>query len=294
MQNPPDDGRVNGWKNVPGEKPTACFHPVPYQDELMLGWPGKILAVLIGTLRGNKRSSSRQLECLERQIGYRFNDRVLLFKALSHLSWVNDQGGDYADSNERLEFLGDAVLDLVVSDYLYARFESAREGKLTRLKSSIVSRSALAAQAAKFGLEEHVIYSRDNFTELERGRQSMISNCLEAIIGAIYLDGGLEAVRSFVFEKILDSGWGEVVYDDFQEAKNTLLHISQVNFHCQPNYQIVAKNGPEHAREFICEVRVAGRLMGSGSGASKKDAEKQAAMHAVERLEKLELDNEDK
>jgi ribonuclease-3 len=213
----------------------------------------------------------------------------LLKKALSHLSWINEQGRDYSESNERLEFLGDAVLDLVVSDFLYARFESAKEGKLTRLKSSIVSRSALAEQAEKFKLGDYIIYSRDNFADLERGKQTMISNSLEAIIGAIYLDGGLEATRTFVFEKILDSGRGEVGFDDFQESKNTLLHLSQVNFRCQPNYRIVAINGPEHAREFICEVRVAGRLMGKGSGASKKDAEKTAAMQAVEEMEKMDL-----
>ena len=257
----------------------------------MLGWFGKLLSAL-RKVNFTNTSLTRQLARLERHIGYRFNDRELLKKALSHLSWVNEQGGEYSDSNERLEFLGDAVLDLVVSDFLYARFETAREGKLTRLKSSIVSRSALAEKAARFNLGDYIIYSRDNFADLERGKQSMISNSLEAIIGAIYLDGGLEAARVFVFEKILDSGRGEVVYDDFQESKNTLLHLSQVKFRCQPNYRIVAINGPEHAREFICEVRVAGRLMGRGSGASKKDAEKTAAMQAVEMMEKLESESE--
>ncbi len=252
-----------------------------------------MLSALLGKL-GRRGSSGRQLERLEKKIGYRFNDRSLLRTALSHLSWVNERGGDYNDSNERLEFLGDAVLDLVVSDYLFARFESAREGKLTRLKSSIVSRSALAEQANRIELEKFVIYSRDNFSEFERGKQTMVSNSLEAVIGAIYLDGGLEAARSFVFEKILDGGKCEVGYDDFQEAKNRLLHLAQVNFHCQPSYRIVTINGPEHAREFVCEVSVAGRLMGSGSGASKKDAEKTAAMQAVENMADLVLNtNED-
>ncbi len=259
----------------------------------MLGWPKKMLAALLRKL-GRQESSGRQLERLEKKISYRFNDRSLLRKALSHLSWVNERGGDYNDSNERLEFLGDAVLDLVVSDYLYARFKNAREGKLTRLKSSIVSRCALAGPAARIELEKFVIYSRENFSELERGKQTMVSNSLEAVIGAIYLDGGLEAARSFVFEKILDSGKCEVGYDDFQEAKNRLLHLAQVNFRCQPCYRIVAINGPEHAREFLCEVRVAGKLMGSGSGACKKDAEKAAAMQAVNNLDEILLNaNED-
>lgn len=279
--------RTHG-NNQPGGGRTDRSRPVPFRDESMLGWPRKILASLLKKI-GRQGSSGRQLERLEKRIGYRFNDRSLLRTALSHLSWVNERGGDYNDSNERLEFLGDAVLDLVVSDYLFARFESAREGKLTRLKSSIVSRSALAEQAARIKLEDFVIYSRDNFSELERGKQTMVSNSLEAIIGAIYLDGGLEAARSFVFEKILDSGRSELVYDDFQEAKNRLLHLAQVNFHCQPSYRIVAINGPEHAREFICEVHVAGKLMGHGSGASKKDAEKTAALQAVENLDEILL-----
>jgi len=235
----------------------------------MLGWFAKLLAVL-SKIRIRSSSLTRQLARLERNIGYRFNNRDLLVKALSHLSWVNERGGEYSQSNERLEFLGDAVLDLVVSDFLYARFDTAKEGKLTRLKSSIVSRSALADQAAKFKLGDYIIYARDNFTDLERGKQTMISNSLEAIIGAIYLDGGLEAARIFVFEKILDSGRGEVVFDDFQESKNTLLHLSQVKFHCQPSYRIVAINGPEHAREFVCEVRVAGRLMAAATAPAKK------------------------
>ncbi len=225
---------------------------------------------------------------LEQTIGYCFKNVKLLETALSHLSYVNETGLSYNDSNERLEFLGDAVLDLVVSEYLYTRFRTASEGDLTRSKSSIVSRSALAKKAARLKLEDYLVYSQESFPDLRRGWKTVISNSLEAIIGAIYLDGGLLAVKTFVYDKLLDSGKAELSFDSLQEAKNSLLHLSQINYHSQPSYRIVEVSGPEHAKKFVCEVMIKGKILGRGVGSNKKESEKKAAVQALEHLANLE------
>lgn len=249
----------------------------------MLARPFRFIRKLFGA--GRPRDDRRKkLGRLEQTIGYDFKDIKLLETALSHLSYVNETGLSYNDSNERLEFLGDAVLDLIVSEYLYGRFHTAREGELTRIKSSIVSRSALARNAARFKLEDYLIYSKESFSDLRRGKKTIISNSLEAIIGAIYLDGGLPAARTFIYDKLLDSGKAKLSFDNLQEAKNSLLHISQINYHCQPSYRIVEVSGPEHAKQFVCEVTINGKILGRGVGSNKKESEKKAAVQALEYL----------
>ncbi|HUU29706.1 MAG TPA: ribonuclease III [archaeon] len=248
--------------------------------------PLRFLAALFGTHRP-KDNRRKFLSRLERNLGYFFKDLNLLETALSHQSYINESGRKNTESNERLEFLGDAVLDLIVSEYLYSRYLSAREGALTRIKSSIVSRTALARQASKLRLEDYILYSKDSFSSLKRGEVSIISNSLEALIGAIYLDGGLEAARRFVYQNLLGGGKVRLSYDSLHESKNRLLHLSQVNYHCQPAYKVVEVSGPEHAKQFVCEVAVAGEIFGKGVGTSKKEAEKQAAQAALQLLASL-------
>jgi len=254
----------------------------------MLARPFRFIRKFFGAGRpGDDRR--KKLGRLEQSIGYYFKDIKLLETALSHLSYVNETGLSYNDSNERLEFLGDAVLGLIVSEYLYKRFRTAREGELTRIKSSIVSRSALARKASRFRLEEYLIYSKESFQSLKQGKKTLISNSLEAIIGAIYLDGGLPAARIFIYDKLLDSGKIELSYDSLQEAKNSLLHLSQVNYNCQPSYHIIEVSGPEHAKQFVCEVAINGKILGRGVGSNKKESEKKAAVRALKYLADLEL-----
>ena len=253
----------------------------------MLARPFRFIRMLFGVGRP-RDDRGKKLGRLEQTIGYHFKDIKLLETALSHLSYVNETGLKYSESNERLEFLGDAVLDLIVSEYLFGRFTTAREGELTRIKSSIVSRSALAGKAALLKIEDYLIYSKESFPDLKRGRKTIISNSLEAIIGAIYFDGGLQAARTFVYDKLLDGGNAELSFDSLQEAKNSLLHLSQVNYHCQPTYRIVEVSGPEHAKQFVCEVTINGKILGRGVGSNKKESEKKAAVHALEYLTNLQ------
>ncbi len=246
----------------------------------MLGNPLKYLLYLIrGKTPG--RGRRKKLGRLEKSLGYSFRDKSLLETALSHLSFINGSGRPYLDSNERLEFLGDSVLDLVVAEHLFQVFSKAREGELTRIKSSLVSREALATQGARLALDEYILYSRDSIRGRQRGLNTIISNSFEAVIGAIYLDGGFDSARRVILNIMLAGGQANLSIDDMQEAKNRLLHLSQVHYDAQPVYRIVDVSGPEHEKSFVCEVSVGGDILGRGAGANKKEAEKQAAQQAL-------------
>lgn len=241
------------------------------------------LKYLFSLIRGKAsgRGRRKKLGRLEKDLGYFFKDINLLETALSHLSFINGSGRPHLDSNERLEFLGDSVLDLVVAEHLFQVFSNAREGELTRIKSSLVSREALAAQGARLSLDEYILYSRDSIRGRQRGLNTIISNCFEAVIGAIYLDGGFESARRVILNVMLARGQASLSIDDLQEAKNRLLHLAQVHYNAQPVYRIVEVSGPEHDKSFVCEAGVGGEILGRGAGANKKEAEKQAAQQAL-------------
>jgi ribonuclease III len=249
--------------------------------------PFRLLLSLFG---GNRPGRSRRklLSRLEKSLGYSFRDLNLLETALSHLSYINGSGRKDTESNERLEFLGDAVLDMIVAEYLYTRFLAYREGELTRIKSSIVSREALAQQASRLNLEDYILYSKESVRGRQRGINTIISNSLEAIIGAIYIDGGFGAVKKFIRSRILQGGQIKLSFDDLLESKNRLLHLTQVHYGRQPVYRVVEVKGPEHDKRYVCEVVVSDQIVGRGSGANKKDAEKQAAQQALGRLSSLD------
>jgi len=254
--------------------------------------PLKLLKNLFGgtSVRSDRK---KMLSRLERILGYSFKDIRLLETALSHRSYINDDGQTDADSNERLEFLGDAVLDLLVSEYLYLDFPEATEGELTRKKSAIVSRNSLALKGKSLDLGEFILYAKEAFSLRDRGKNTIISNSLEAVIGAIYLDSGLAAVKKFVNRHFFDYGRADLSFDSLQEAKNRLLHHTQVHLRCQPSYRIVETTGPEHAKQFHCEVSVRGQVIGHGVGLNKKEAEKQAARQALQRLPEIEAGKPD-
>lgn len=248
----------------------------------------KLLKKLFGGI-SNRDDRKKQLGRLERTLGYSFKNTRLLETALSHRSFTNENGHGNTESNERLEFLGDSVLDMLVSEHLYRDFPKATEGELTRKKSAIVSRSFLAAKGKKLDLGNYILYAREAFPPRNRGKDTIISNSLEAIIGAIYLDSGIEAAREFIYRHFFKSGRAELSFDNLQEAKNRLLHLTQVQFRCQPSYRIVETTGPEHAKQFHCEVSVRGIVCGRGMGLNKKEAEKKAARQALQRLPEMEI-----
>jgi len=252
--------------------------------------PLKVLKNVFGGI-SPRSDRKKMLSRLERILGYSFKEIRLLETALSHRSYINDNDKRGMESNERLEFLGDSVLDMLVSEYLYRCFPTNTEGELTRKKSAIVSRSFLANKGKSLGLGDYILYAKEAFPSRNRGKSTIISNSLEAIIGAIYLDTGLKAAKKFVSRHFFDQDLADLGFDSLQEAKNRLLHYTQVHYRCQPHYQIVETKGPEHAKQFHCEVSVRGQVCGRGVGLNKKEAEKKAAQQALPLLPEIESIN---
>lgn len=241
---------------------------------------------ILGWLRPRKGSrrpgAQRSMRAFEQLIGYRFRNRALLDSALKHRSIIFQTGESRERANERLEFLGDAVLDLIVAEHLYEEFPDSREGHLTRLKSFAVSGRQLAIKARKMGLGGYLQLSAAEERSGGRNRRSILEDALEAVIGAIYLDGGLPAARKFVRGFITADLDGRLIVDKDRNYKSLLLEYVQGEALGHPVYRVIAEEGPDHAKHFHVEVAVEGQVVGSGVGRSKKQAEQQAARVAIE------------
>jgi ribonuclease III len=209
-----------------------------------------------------------------KRLGRDFVDPSLLVQAMSHRSWCSEAGG--YPSNERLEFLGDAVLSLVVADHCYRSYPDSAEGDMSQVRAAVVNMNVLAQVAAELGLGDHVRLGRGEESSGGRQKSSILADSFEAVIGAIYLDGGWTAARDFVIEhlagRIAETLDGPRSFDHKTRLQEFVVHRhGQV-----PRYEIVA-SGPDHDRRFTANVYVAGRLAGEGEGRSKKDAEQAAA-----------------
>lgn len=214
---------------------------------------------------------------LQERIDYRFRDISLLVDALKHRSVLPLYGEDRAKSNERLEFLGDAVLDFVVAEYFFHLFPSMTEGELTRLRSVIASGSVLVRAAQKIDLGNYVLLSPNEERTGGRDRASILEDSFEALIGAIYLDGGRKAAREFVEVHLLGN-WREVVQQkEFVNYKSLLLEHVQSKQMGTPAYVLCEETGPDHLKRFVVEVVINGVVHGRGEGKSKKAAEQEAA-----------------
>lgn len=215
---------------------------------------------------------------LEEKIGYRFRDTQLLRQALTHSSYANEQKINKLGDYERLEFLGDAVLELVSSDYIYQQYPDMTEGKMTKLRSSIVCEPALASCARQMGLEEYILLGKGEEATGGRGRDSIISDVMEAIIGAIYIDSGIDEVKTYIHRVILsDLEHKQLFYD----AKTILQEEIQKENKGVLRYELVSEDGPEHAKIFAVNAMIGERIIGSGTGHSKKAAEQKAAYEAL-------------
>jgi ribonuclease-3 len=226
---------------------------------------------------------SEQLDSLSHQISYQFTDTTLLKQALTHCSVCQDKKKkDF--SNERLEFLGDAVLGLVVTDELFCRFPEDDEGRLTKAKSYIVSREVLSKQAKKMELGQYVLLSNGEEKSGGRYRQSILADAFEAVIGAIYIDGGLEAARQFVQKHLLDNIDSLLTGKFHHNYKSWLLETVQAKGESVPEYHVILEKGPDHHKEFTVEVVHNGKALGKGVGPNKKKAEQKAAYQALQKL----------
>ncbi|MFB3909293.1 MAG: ribonuclease III [Candidatus Eisenbacteria bacterium] len=220
----------------------------------------------------------------ERKTGVRFRDRATLQQALTHRSFLGSNGGDPVRSNERLEFLGDAVLELVVIEYLYRVFPLDREGDLTKKKSLLVSKAVLADRAEALGLGDFILLSDSERDSGGRERASILADAFEAVIGAIYLDRGIAVVRQFIEERLLSTA--EAILHDRARLnfKSLLQEYVQARHKTHPRYRVVTEVGPDHQKLFTIEVSVRGSLLGRGQGRNKKEAEQNAAGDALGHL----------
>ena len=216
-------------------------------------------------------------------IGYEFRDISLLEQALTHSSYANEQHLKKLSDNERLEFLGDAVLEIVSSEFLYLNYKELDEGKLSRLRASIVCEHNLAFCCREISLGDFVKLSKGEDMTGGRNRKSILSDAFEAVIGAMYLDGGIEPAAKFIHTYVLnDIEHKQLFYD----SKTRLQEVVQGNFREALHYVLVSEEGPDHAKEFSVEARIGDRLLGHGVGSTKKAAEQEAAYEALMKLHK--------
>ncbi|HXJ20347.1 MAG TPA: ribonuclease III [Polyangia bacterium] len=224
------------------------------------------------------------LDELESRLVYQFRDRDLLVTALTHTSWINEASAPGRVDNERLEFLGDAVLALVTSDLLMARLPDAPEGELSRARAALVSEGGLARAAAALDLGRFVWLGRGEEKTGGRSRPSILANALEALVGAVYLDSGLEAARG-IAARLFQPDLGDVQRHARLDFKSRLQERAQALWQVAPVYEVVGVSGPDHDKRFEVSLSIDGRAWGRAGGRSKKEAEQSAAAAALERID---------
>ena len=229
---------------------------------------------------------SRNVKELEEKIGYNFKDSHLLRHAVTHSSYVNEKHMKKADCNERLEFLGDAVLELISSEYLFFENQTMPEGELTKLRASMVCEKALAFCARDLELGSYLLLGKGEDATGGRFRESITSDALEALIGAIYLDGGFANAKEFVLKYILT---GIEHKQLFYDSKTILQEIVQAGYNEELNYQLIREEGPDHDKRFVVEARIGEKSIGEGMGHTKKAAEQEAAYQALLKLKQQEI-----
>ena len=224
------------------------------------------------------RNIKEALKELQEKMGYFYQDEDLLKQALTHSSFANEQKINKLRDYERLEFLGDAVLELVTSEFLYMKNENLLEGELTRMRASMVCEPALAYCARDIGLGNYVMLGKGEEATGGRKRDSITSDVLEAVIGSIYLDGGLESAKKFIYQFVMSDLEHKIL---FLDSKTLLQEEVQIQNNAQLHYELVGEHGPDHNKEFFVNVYLNNALIGSGSGKTKKSAEQQAAYNAL-------------
>lgn len=220
------------------------------------------------------------IEPLEEKLGLRFRNTNLLLQALTHRSYLNENTAWEFEHNERLEFLGDAVLELIVTEFLYATYPNP-EGELTNWRAALVNSVMLSKVAAKFGLNEYLLLSRGESKDTGRARQYILANAVEAIIGALYLDQGYDASKKFVTRFILDELPAILSGESYRDAKSRLQEEAQERLSATPTYTVLEEWGPDHAKHFRVGVFLDKELSGEGTGPSKQEAQQSAAEDAL-------------
>ncbi|MFZ5981250.1 MAG: ribonuclease III [Candidatus Zixiibacteriota bacterium] len=223
----------------------------------------------------------KKLDEVQHLIGYTFRDRHLLALSLTHRSFLRYNNQRHC-SNERLEFLGDSVLGLVIASRLYRDHPDESEGNLTKLKAMMVNENTLSSVSREIGLNAYILLSPEEEKSGGRERASIVSDAFESVIGAVYLDGGFDAARDVVLRHIYTRKENILTDDNQRNYKGDLLELVQARGEGMPRYDVISESGPDHEKEFQVIVTVSGEKVGEGTGSSKKEAEQKAACMALD------------
>lgn len=221
----------------------------------------------------------------EEKIGYSFKEKRFIEQAFTHRSYLNENraqsAGRRSEHNERLEFLGDAVLELVVTEFLYAKYPEKPEGDLTAYRAALVNTVSIADAAGKLGMNEYLLLSRGESRDMGRARQIILANAFEALIGALYLDNGYDAAKNFIAAQLFHKTDEVVAKRLWQDAKSRLQEISQEKLGFTPTYEMVNQTGPDHDKTFLVAAYLNMEKVATGEGRSKQEAEQDAAQKAL-------------
>ncbi|NCN12105.1 ribonuclease III [Candidatus Kaiserbacteria bacterium] len=228
-----------------------------------------------------ERDIHTDLQKLQKVLQVQFADTAVLLSAVTHRSYLNEHREATWDHNERLEFLGDAVLELVVTDYLFHKYPEKPEGELTAVRAALVNTVSLSAASEELGVNDYLLMSKGEAKDIGRARQYILANVFEACIGAIYLDQGYEAAKQFIANRLFVKTDAIVQQRLWQDAKSRFQELAQEHASVTPTYETIAQDGPDHDRIFTVGVYLRKEFVAEGKGRSKQEAEQQAAHAAL-------------
>lgn len=241
-----------------------------------------------GRKSSDKEFSRKRRKSLEKICGIKLGNQAIFFEALTHRSTLD--GDRYSISNERLEFLGDSILNFIVAEYLFRSFPTKDEGFLTKVRANFVNKNTLYEVADSMNLFDLIFVNRELVSNDYLGKKSLLADTLEALIGAIFIDAGFEKATQFVIDKVIAKVENSGIHLIDENFKSQLLELAQAKKISAPRYMVLEELGPEHDRTFMIEVRVGDNIYGSGMGKNKKSAEQEAAKDALSRLNEFYSD----
>jgi ribonuclease-3 len=228
-----------------------------------------------------EKNIDNDIKTLQNLLGVNFKDTTLLLSAVTHRSYLNEHRDATWEHNERLEFLGDAVLELVVTDFLFAKYPEKPEGELTAVRAALVNTNSLSNASEHLGINKFLLMSKGESKDEGRARQYILANVFEACIGAIYLDQGYESARNFIAERLFANTEKIVEKRLWQDAKSRFQELAQEHSSITPTYETLSQDGPDHDRVFTVGVFLRNDKVAEGKGRSKQEAEQQAAQMAI-------------
>jgi ribonuclease-3 len=229
----------------------------------------------------SERNIESDLQMLQELLGVTFTDPTILLSAVTHRSYLNEHREATWEHNERLEFLGDAVLELVVTDYLFSKYPEKPEGELTAIRAALVNTNSLAAASEILGVNKYLLMSKGESKDEGRARQYILANVFESCIGAMYLDQGYDTAKKFIGDRLFGNTEDIVRQRLWQDAKSRFQELSQEHASITPTYDTLSQDGPDHDRIFTVGVFLRHEKVGEGKGRSKQEAEQQAAQAAI-------------